>query len=59
MLRCRHGVEHPTLENGDYYLHPDNETELDPIWIKSSPYPDATHHNPWMSFDFDDLDLGF
>ena len=57
MLRCRHGVEHPTLENGDCYLHPDDESELEPIRIKPSPYDDDMLNNSWMN-DLDDLDLG-
>lgn len=54
---CRHGVESPTLEDGDYYLHPDDECELEPIRIKPTPYDALMHHIPWMDFDLDDFDL--
>ncbi|KZT71819.1 hypothetical protein DAEQUDRAFT_687224 [Daedalea quercina L-15889] len=33
-LRKKHAIEDPTVENGDMYLHPDNDTELEPISIR-------------------------
>ena len=54
---CRHGVENPTLEAGDYYLHPDDEYELDPIRIKPTTYDALMHLDPWMAFGTSDVGL--
>ncbi|KZT71841.1 hypothetical protein DAEQUDRAFT_736635 [Daedalea quercina L-15889] len=59
-LKDKHAVENPTAENGDMYLHPDDDSsELDPIRIKKLQYEDVIHDNPWMDLDYDDLDLDF
>ena len=54
---CRHGVDNPTLEDGDYYLHPDEEYELEPISINPVIYDAFTRLNPLMDFDNGDIGL--
>lgn len=53
----RHGVENPTLEDGDYYLHPDEEYELEPIRINPATYDAFMRLNPWMDFDNGEVGL--
>ncbi|KZT71821.1 hypothetical protein DAEQUDRAFT_723911 [Daedalea quercina L-15889] len=51
-LETQHAIENPTIANGDMYLHPDNNVELDPIPIRKHPYDrfvDAMQE-PWSDF---------
>ena len=59
VLSCdRHDVDQPTLENGDYYLHPDDESEPEPIRIKEPPrhffFPFGLNGIDYDSDEFDD-----
>lgn len=49
---ARHGIEQPALENGDYYLHPDDdESELEPIQIQERR---ALPMGLSLDYDYDD-----